>query len=159
MALIDWCLSNRSGIRISEPNENMSRSYLGMAEESIRILPRVSASRIWTATVSYYIFYYSLYSLMLRIGIKCERHSCSLEFMRRFLSGLYSSQDIQSISSAFSARIDLQYFSDRAVNDRQVSRAERECKDFYVKTKTILSRITESQISGIRNSLRNRQNL
>ena len=78
MVSIEWCLHQRNGLEMVEPNENPSSSYLKMAEESISMLGRVEGSRIWTATMTYYIFYYSLYAMMLRIGIKCEIHLCSI---------------------------------------------------------------------------------
>ena len=72
-----------------------------MAEESINVLNDMEKSRIWTATTSYYIFYYSLYSLMLRLGIKCEIHSCSIEFMNVFLKGFYEQKDIKMMERHF----------------------------------------------------------
>src|SRR3989304_6287281 len=107
MVSIEWCLKQKNGLEIIEPNANMSNSYLKMAEESINILNDVEKSRIWTATTAYYIFYYSLYSLMLRIGIKCEIHSCSLAFMKEYLKPFYDQKDVEMIEKAFAARIDL----------------------------------------------------
>lgn len=153
MVSIKWCLEQSSGIRIIPPNKNMSESYLKMAEESIQILKVVEKSKIWSATTTYYIFYYSLYSLMLRIGVKCEIHSCSIEFMKRFLSGFYNTKDIKMIEKAFSARIDLQYYTDRPVDEKIIEETKKYCKEFYIKTKDILSRITENQINSIRKLL------
>jgi len=153
MVSIKWCLKQRNGLEIIEPNKNMSDSYIGMAEESINIMGGVEKSRIWTTTASYYIFYYSLYSLMLRIGIKCEIHSCSLEFMRLFLGDFYSQKDVIMIEKAFSARIDLQYYADRPVDEKIIEEIRRYCKDFFIKTKEVLARISEAQIKGIREKL------
>lgn len=150
MVSISWCLAQKNGMHLAEPNKNMSESYIRMAEESINILSGVKKSRIWTATTSYYIFYYSLYSLMLRIGVKCGIHSCSLEFMKRFLPEFYNQKDIDMINKAFSARIDLQYYSDRPVDEKDITEAKRYCKDFYIKTKGVLSVINDEQIAGIR---------
>ncbi|MDP2750892.1 MAG: hypothetical protein Q8O89_08740 [Nanoarchaeota archaeon] len=153
MVSISWCLSQKKGIKISSPNENMSDSYLRMAEESIGILGRVEKSKIWTATTAYYIFYYSLYAMMLRLGIKCEIHSCSLELMKKLLNDFYSDRDIEMIEKAFSARSDLQYYADRPVDDRTIEEVRTYCKQFYIKTKDILSKITESEINSVRETL------
>jgi len=154
MASIEWCLKQKSGIEIIEPNENMSNSYLDMAEESIKVIDKMEQSRIWTATTAYYTFYYSLYALMLRIGVKCEIHSCSLAFMEKCLNGLYNNQDISMIKKAFSARIDLQYYANRPVDEAVIAQIKSYCKVFFLKTKDILIKIKESQISEIRNSLK-----
>lgn len=153
MVSIEWCLNQKNGLEIIEPNINMSDSYLKMAEESINISKGVEKSKIWTATTTYYIFYYSLYSLMLRIGIKCEIHSCSLEFMKVHLNEFYNQKDLEMIQKSFTARINLQYYADRSVDDRIIEEIKKYCKDYFLKTKDILSKITENQINIIRENL------
>lgn len=153
MVSLRWCLSKENGLELVEPNENMSQSYLGMAKESLNIIDKVKESNIWTATTTYYIFYYSLYSVMSRIGVKCEIHSCSLEFMKQVLRDLYSEKDVEKINSAFSARTDLQYYSNRPVDSTIIDINKKYCKDFYIKSKDIIARITESQIKSIRAQL------
>lgn len=154
MVLIKWCLKQKDGLNFIEPNSNMSDSYISMAEESINAIKGVEGSKIWTATMTYYIFYYSLYSLMLRTGIKCEIHSCSLEFMRRHLTMFYDKKDIEMIEKAFSARIDLQYYANRPVDSKVIEEIKRHSASFFIKTKDILSKITEKNIKDIRESLK-----
>ena len=127
MVSIKWCIKQKNGIELVEPNQNMCTSYEAMAKESITIIDNVKQSKILTTTTTYYIFYYSLYSLMMRIGIKCEIHSCSLEFMKRCLEEFYSPLDIKRIESAFSARIDLQYYANRPVDAAVVDENKRYC--------------------------------
>ena len=153
MVSIEWCLHQRNGLEMVEPNENTSSSYLKMAEESISMLGRVEGSRIWTATMTYYIFYYSLYAMMLRIGIKCEIHLCSIQFMKSFLMAFYDPQDIDMLEKSFKARIDLQYYADRAVEEKILQKTRRYCKDFYIKTKDTVSRISEAKINEVREAL------
>lgn len=152
MVSIKWCFNTKNGLEIISPNNNTAESYLKMAEESIYSLQTVQ-SKLWTATISYYIFYYSLYSLMLKIGIKCEIHLCSLAFMKHFLASFYSEDEIKLIGKAFSARIDLQYYANRPVDSKIIDEIKSSCKDFYIKTKTVLSRITGGQIQKIRGDL------
>ena len=153
MVAISWCLNQKDGLELIEQNDNMADSYIKMAEESIAVLKNVHDSKIWTAVTAYYIFYYSLYSLMMRIGIKCEIHSCSLEFMRQHLTQLYSQEDNRMISRAMRARIDLQYYADRPVDAETVEQISRYCKVFFIKTKDIISRISEQQIKNAREAL------
>jgi len=53
---IRWCLNQKSGLELIEPNPNMSNSYLMMAEESLSIVNNIEKSKIWTATAAYYNF-------------------------------------------------------------------------------------------------------
>lgn len=141
-------------MELIEPNENMSQSYLKMAEESIQILTGVEKSRIWTATTTYYIFYYSLYAVMLRVGVKCEIHSCSLEFMKQCLSSFYSHVDIKMIAKAFQARVDLQYYANRPVDELLVAEVKSYCTTFFIKTKDILARMNKNDIEIVRKKLK-----
>ena len=100
MVSIKWCLNQKGGLEFIEPNKVMADSYIKMAEESINVLKGVEKSKIWTATATYYIFYYSLYSLMLHIGVKCEIHSCSIEFMKNNLGNFYNKKDIEMVEKA-----------------------------------------------------------
>lgn len=150
MDSLKWCLKHKDGIRIISPNKNISDSYIHMAEDSIKVLNKIGESKIWTATTTYYIFYYSLYSLMIRIGIKCEIHSCSLAFMKQCLNDFYNEKDVEMIEKSFSARRDLQYYADRPVDDSVIQETKTYCKDFYIKTKDILAKINENQIKTVR---------
>jgi uncharacterized protein (UPF0332 family) len=153
MVSIEWCLKQKNGIELVAPNENVSESYLSMAEESINVLSKVGESNIWTATTSYYIYYYSLYALMQHIGVKCEIHSCSIEFMKECLNDFYTSDEINDFESAFISRIDLQYYANRPVDKKIIEKSRKNCKLFFIKTKSILSTLREEQIRKIRNSL------
>ena len=148
-----WCLNKKDGIEFVEPNQNRASSYINMAQESIKELDNVKSS-IWKATITYYGFYYSLYALMMRIGVKCEIHSCSLEFMKQLLGDFYSDKDIEMINKAFSARIDLQYYANRSVDAKAIEQAKSYCRGFFIKTNDIMADILDSQIKSIRNKLK-----
>ncbi len=154
MVSISWCLRKKGGLELTEPNSNMADSYIGMAEESLAIQKGVERSKIWTATTTYYIFYYALYALMLRIGVRCEIHACSLEFMKRHLAVFYGEKDIKMIEKAFNARIDLQYYANRPVDDQAIEETRIYCTAFFIKTKDALAKITEEQIERIREALK-----
>ena len=154
MVSIKWCMGNKDGIRLIEPDEKRSDSYVKMAEESIYSLKGVERSSIWTATMTYYIFYYSLYSLMMRIGVKCEIHSCSLEFIKQCLAEFYSSRDIEMIEKAFEARTNVQYYADRPVDAKSIEKAKQYCTTFFTKTQDILSSIKEDDLTKIRKKLK-----
>ena len=71
---------------------------------------------------------------MLRLGIKCEIHACSLEFMKRYLESYFDKKDNEMINKAFSARIDLQYYADRIVDNKIIDEGKAYCKKFFIKT-------------------------
>jgi len=155
MVNIKWCLKVKNGIEIIEPNENMSESYLKMAEESLRTIKKVQESKIWFASTTYYSLYYSLYSVMMKIGIKCEIHSCTIEFMKRFLIELYGEEEVKLIEDAFEIRQDAQYYPGRLFDIKKLNLIADRSSDFIIKTKEIISNLTEEKIKKIRAELEN----
>lgn len=153
MALnINWCMRAKNGLELVEASENISRAYLKMAEESLEQLKKLE-SKIWIASASYYTMYYCFYSIMMKIGVKCEIHACSLLFMEKFLKKFYSEKDIEMINEASKARGDLQYYPDRGVLDSTINRVSKYASDFYTNTITALSKLKESDIKLIRDEL------
>lgn len=73
--------------------------------------------------------------------------------MKSYLQEFYNKDDMKMIEKAFGARINLQYYADRPVDNSVILEAKKYCKEFFVKTKDILARITEEQISQIRENL------
>jgi len=130
MVTIKWCLDQKRGLELVESNLNICDSYIGMAKESINILSKVLDSNIWSATTSYYIFYYSLYALMLRVGVKCEIHACSIQFLEEFFSKYYDQNDIDMFKKSFSVRQDLQYYTNRVVGKDDLKQVIKNCKTF-----------------------------
>lgn len=154
MVSIKWCLKARNGIQFVQPNKNMSDSYLKMAEESLNVINKVkNYSKIWLATTCYYTLYYCLYSVMIRMGVKCEIHSCSIELMKRFLFALYDKAEIELIEDAFEIRQDVQYYPDRLLNVERLNSIANDVSDFIIKTKEIILKLNEKEIQSIRHKV------
>ena len=100
MVSIDWCLRQKEGIKIIEPNDNLSEAYLIKAEEALGTMTRERKYNLtFSISACYYSIYYSLYSVLMKLGIKCEIHSCTIEFMKKFLLDFYSKDDLETIKN------------------------------------------------------------
>ena len=79
---IDWC--KKQGMKLIEPNDNLAEEYYRNAEETLRVtnLIKNSGSNMWLATQKYYTEYLAAYSLLMKIGVKSEIHSCTIEVIR-----------------------------------------------------------------------------
>ena len=73
--------------------------------------------------------------------------------MKECLKEFYTLEDIKGFEEAFGARIDLQYYSNRPVDKKVIDNSRKNCKTFFIKTKTILSTIREERITSIRKKL------
>src|SRR3972149_10616274 len=77
---LGWCFELKDGLKIVEPNERLSKSYLEQAKSSLLRAEKDLNDKdfLWTTVAIYYAEYYALYSFLQRIGIKCENHFCSI---------------------------------------------------------------------------------
>ncbi|RLE47205.1 hypothetical protein DRJ25_02960 [Candidatus Woesearchaeota archaeon] len=151
MEKIRWCLDQRNGLELVEPNDNLGDAYLVKADEALETL-RTSKIRDWQLTTAYYAIYHSIYSLLMRIGVKCEIHSCTIEFAKKFLGNYFSEGDFEMIDKAFSARIDSQYYVDRQVPDEKYDLIIRKTPLFLVKCRNVV--ILPEHMEKIRSQLR-----
>lgn len=84
----------------------------------------------------------------MKIGVKCEIHSCTIEFTKRFLKEHFSPEDFSLIDKSFSARIDSQYYVNRQVSDKNYDLIMKKAPAFLVKCKNIV--IDQKEIKNIR---------
>ncbi|MFH1127339.1 MAG: hypothetical protein V1718_04490 [archaeon] len=145
-----WCMQQKRGIELVEPSDNLRDAYLIKAEEALDTL-RTSKSRDWQLTTAYYTIYHSIYSLLMKIGVKCEIHSCTIEFTKRFLKNHFSSEDFELIDKAFSARIDSQYYVNRRVPDKNYELIMKKTSAFLVKCKNIV--LEQKEVEAVRKQI------
>ncbi len=151
MVTIDWCKKQAHGIKFIEPNENLAQEYIQTAEETLQILKIIqNKSRIWLATTKYYCEYFSIYALLMRLGIKCEIHECTIEIAQVL-------EKIKVIPPGYSAllnedkklRIDNQYY----LKNREVKIDYQNMLEFVLKMKDIVHKLTIEEIMRIRKEL------
>ncbi|MBR9705103.1 hypothetical protein GOV12_06840 [Candidatus Pacearchaeota archaeon] len=155
MANIKWCCKQKKGLKLIEPNENMSQSYIKLAESSIGTMNRErNKNNIFSISAGYYSMYYSLYSILINIGIKCEIHQCTIKFLEKFLNNFYSKEDINKIYSAFKLRNIAQYYVDKILDEKEINNLIINAPEFLAKSKQILSSLNEDQINEIRDKFK-----
>jgi uncharacterized protein (UPF0332 family) len=152
MEKIKWCI--KKGMKIIEPNEEIGKGYLQMGKDALGTMKRERGKNtISSISAGYYSMYYSLYAIMQKIGVKCEIHSCSIEFMKKFLENFYSQKDIELIETAFAVRNLLQYYVGKNVNKDELKIVWSNAYDFFVVSRDIFAKINEGDIKEIRGRL------
>ncbi|MBI2044564.1 HEPN domain-containing protein [Candidatus Pacearchaeota archaeon] len=155
MASLKWCCRQKAGIQLFEPNENLAKGYVEMAESAIGTMNREKNLNLQFAiSACYYSMYYSLYAVLIKIGVKCEIHACTLEFMKRFLINFYSKDDLKIIAKAFDARNISQYYVDKIVSKENIDLIISQAPFFLSSSKEILSKINEKDVKKIREELK-----
>ena len=152
MSRIIWCLNQKNGIKIIEPNQNLSQAYILKAEDSLESI-QVNIKKEWKIVTAYYTIYFSLYAILTRIGIKSEIHSCTVDFVKEYLNEFFTKEEIELIEDSLKARIDVQYFVDKDISDELYSKLIEFAPRILIKSRSILSKLTEMKIRSIRDEI------
>ena len=79
---LNWCFKQNKGIKLVEPNLDVAKSYLKDAKRDFGLIDPKEPK--WNIIKEYYVCYNALYSLLVRCGIKCEIHDCTLKLIFLF---------------------------------------------------------------------------
>ncbi|MFH0978569.1 MAG: hypothetical protein V1837_04675 [Candidatus Woesearchaeota archaeon] len=147
---IRWCFGLKDGLRLTEPNENLSKSYLKEAKSSLLRAEKDLNDNdlLWATVAIYYSEYYALYSFLQKIGIKCQNHACSI-LAATFLLG---EDTTRTINEHKNKRIDAQYYM-RVGQAPTVRKMLQEAKIFVANFDEVVSRLTEKEVDEYRRKL------
>lgn len=153
---IIWCLKQKRGIRIIDPNENLVKEYLRKATSSLNTMN--AALQIneteWIMTTAYYARYFALYALLMKMGVKSEIHDCSITVARLLArEGILTENLVNDISQAKEMRVDVQYYVTKELEQGKVRRNVESARKFVLEIEKAIENITTEQIASIRNTL------
>lgn len=148
-----WCCNQRNGINLVEPNRNLSLAFIEKSERSIEEMSnaKYQESKLHFA---YYAMYESFYAIMQRVGVKCEIHTCTFEFMKSFLTESFSKDECSFLEKAYTARKDATYYVNRKISDQTTIEIIKKAPLFVVKCKSVLEKINENKIKSVRDALK-----
>jgi len=152
MNKINWCKKQKSGIKIQEPNNNLSKEYYENAEESLRVLRSITEtkSNMWLATTKYYIKYFAVYSILIKLGIKCEIHDCTIALVKFLEEDNIIEKGIsKSLEDDKELRIDNQYY----LKNKTVEINFEVLSNFLLSIKESLDGLDEEIIKRVREKM------
>jgi uncharacterized protein (UPF0332 family) len=146
MNKLSWCKQQKNGIQLIEPNDNLATEYFSSAEITLQEL-RLTNSNMWMATKQYYVVYFLAYALLMKVGIKSEIHSCTIELIKLFSQQKITTHKLALIlEESKELRIQNQYY----LKNTPVSVSDETITALVLETKKTLDNITPKQISLIR---------
>ena len=148
---LKWCFRLKDGLRITESNERLAKSYIEEAKSSLDRAEKNFRDKdlLWTTVVIYYAEYYALYSFLQRIGVRCENHLCSI-LATSFILG---EDKTKIINQHKEKRIDAQYYM-KVGKEQEVAKMLQEAKMFVSSFDNIVSNLSQEEINSYRNKLR-----
>lgn len=144
---LNWCFKLKDGLKIVEPNERLSKSYLEQAKSSLLRAEKDLKDKdlLWSTVAIYYAEYYALYSFLQRIGVKCENHTCSILAVTLLLG----EDKTRTINLHKDKRIDAQYYM-KVDHEIKIKLMLQEAKMFVSIFDEIVSNLTEDEIKDYR---------
>jgi len=155
MNKISWCKKQELGIKIKEPNNNLSQEYYESAEESLKVLRSIkeTKSNMWLATTKYYTEYFAVYSILMKIGIKCEMHDCTIALVK-FLEDedVIEQGTTKILEKDKELRIDNQYY----LKNKPVNTDFEQLSGFLLSIKKSLDSLDDEKIKELREKIQPR---
>ncbi len=158
MEMIKWCMGLKKGLEIVDPNENLSKVYVEKSERALDAAASLENNKDWEISSSYYAMYFALYAILMKIGIKCENHTCTIEFMNIFLLDYFDAEDVKQIRNSMTLRVDAQYYADKQISEEKYRKIVDGAPRFLVKCKEVLFKMKEEEINNIRKKIKKMQN-
>jgi len=149
MSILNWCFKQKRGLKLIEPNTNLAEAYLKKSEEAIETMSEIS-NKGWKISTAYYAMYFSLYSILQKIGVKSEIHKCTILFAQKYLTEYFTTEELEFIEAAMNERIDTQYYTDPQVNQEFYNNLILSAPKFLIKCKSLLPALSEKKINSIR---------
>ncbi len=146
-----WCFRIKDGIKIVEPNEMLSRSYLEQAKSSLLRAEKDLNDKdfLWATVAVYYSEYYALYSFLQRIGVKCENHACSILAVTLLLG----EDKTKTINEHKGKRIDAQYYM-KIEQEIKIRAMLQEAKIFVSYFDEFVSNLSNEDIISYRDKIK-----
>src|SRR3989339_1388217 len=148
-----WCLTLNKSLELVEPNANLSKAYQEKGAKALETMREIT-DKEWKISAAYYSMYFSLYAILQKTGIKCENHTCSIEFAKVFLTEYFTSPELTLISDSMQARVDSQYYTNREVSEITIAEMIKQAPLFWVKCRGVVDKLDEKKVQKIRDNFR-----
>ena len=147
---LNWCFKLKDGLKVVEPNERLSKSYLEQAKSSLLRAEKDLNDKdfLWATVAIYYAEYYALYSFLQKIGVKCENHACSILAVA-FLLG---EDKTRTINLHKDKRIDAQYYM-KVGQETNIKTMLLEAKMFVAYFDEVVSNLSEEDVKQYRKNI------
>jgi len=150
---LEWCTKQNKDIKLIKGSETLQKAYIKKSQEALKSMEVNANASIneWAVSASYYAKYFIIYSLLSRIGIKCEIHDCTITLFIYLFENDIPSQFLQDLRQAKKDRVEAQYYTSIVKIDAELI---SKTKEFVLKIEEIADRIDSIRISKIRKELK-----
>jgi uncharacterized protein (UPF0332 family) len=109
----------------------------------------------WITTTAYYARYFALYALLMKMGIKSEIHDCSIAVATLLTEkGILRKGLASDISNSKQARIDIQYYVKRELDQASIRKDVENARYFVLELEKVIENLTTDRIQEVRAHMR-----
>lgn len=158
MDKVKWCMNQKRGMRVVKPNGNLCNSYVEKAKKALASMNLNFKADIdeWAASAAYYARYHMVYALLRKCGIKSEIHECTIEAVKFLFSEEITGDLLKELTRAKEQRIDMQYYTDRPLDEKALRENVESAPDFVLMLHEIIESVTAEKIETVRRKLYSR---
>lgn len=154
-----WCLRQKRGIKLEDPNDNLCNVYISKAKSALNMLSSATEKDEvdWIATTAYYARYFAFYALLQKCGIKSEIHDCTISLMHFLFieENLIEKHFYEELQLAKELRVDTQYYVVEELDKEKLKQDSETARNFVLKIEEVIENLTEEQINQLRDKLNN----
>ncbi|MBU0457154.1 MAG: HEPN domain-containing protein [Nanoarchaeota archaeon] len=154
---INWCMKQKRGIKLEEPNDNLCDVYIKKAKSSLNMLESAAEKDEidWISTTAYYARYFSFYALLQKCGIKSEIHDCTISLMYFLFvdENIFEKHFYTELLLAKELRVDTQYYVTEEIDLDKLKKDSETARSFVLKMEEVIENLTEEQINKVRNKI------
>lgn len=149
-------LKVEGSLKLQDPSENISSSYLVKSEKCIKVARLAFDAGIYENSVSeaYFSIYNTVLSLFFKCGMKCENHSAAVILIKK-LFNLHEQYKI--FSKLKKERIDNQYYvpddEDEPITKNRCEKIINEAKRFNAGLRSYMGKLKVEDIGQIRKKI------
>lgn len=152
---LQWCLKQNRGVRVGKSSENLMRAYRQKSRNALKSMEVNAKANLvdWAVSASYYAEYFAVYSLLSKIGVKCEIHDCTITLFEYLFSDIIPKETLKDLRNSKGNRIEAQYYTQEINLDlgEVISRT----KKFVVELEKTTDELNNEEISELRTKLEN----
>ncbi len=151
---LKWCLDQSKGIRLIKPSNNLAKAYLQKSRNALASMEINAKAGIaeWAVSASYYAKYFVIYALLMKIGVKCEIHDCTIALFNYLFVDSIHPLVIQELKQSKKDRIEMQYYTreTKMNTDRLITQT----KNFVLEVEKIYDTLSSEKITILQNKLK-----
>jgi uncharacterized protein (UPF0332 family) len=136
-----------------KPSENLVKAYLQKSRNAVKSMEVNAQAGLveWAVSASYYAKYFAVYSLLTKIGIKCEIHDCTITLFEYLFGDIITKEMLTDLRNSKENRVEAQYYTQeiRVELEQEIKKT----KQFVLEIEKVIDGLNPEKISRLQSNL------